>query len=99
MKQMKLISLRLIGVWEKLFLIPYVNELGQRSSYDIELENKYIFIHSISCVHLLTFKSQAAMYGCGSHLGHVTSIVFINFHFLVPESLHNKFGSLRPIGF
>ena len=28
----------------------------------------------------------------GGHLGHVTSIMFINFHFLVPESLHTKFG-------
>ena len=28
----------------------------------------------------------------GSHFGHVTSIVLINFHFLVPKSLHNKFG-------
>ena len=28
----------------------------------------------------------------GSHLGHVTSIMSINFHFFVPESLHIKFG-------
>ena len=63
----------------KPILIPYVNELGQRSSYALELENTYIFIHSISCLHLLTFKSQAAMYGCVSHLGHVTSIlIFIS---------------------
>ena len=27
------------------------------------------------------------------HLGHVTSIMLINFHFLVPESFHTKFGS------
>ena len=26
------------------------------------------------------------MYGHGGHLGHVTSIMLINFHFLVPES-------------
>ena len=32
------------------------------------------------------------IYGHGSHLGHVTSIMSINFHFLVPESLHIKFG-------
>ena len=33
-------------------------------------------------------------YGRGSHLGHVTSIVAINFHFHVhvPKSLHTKFG-------
>ena len=34
------------------------------------------------------------IYGHGSHLGHVTSIIFINFHFLVPESFHAKFGSV-----
>ena len=34
--------------------------------------------------------------GRGGHLGHVTSIISINFHFIVPESLHKKFGSKRP---
>ena len=29
-------------------------------------------------------------YGCGGHLGHVTSIMSTDFHFLVPESLHTK---------
>ena len=33
------------------------------------------------------------IYGRGGHLGHVTSIMLINFHFLVPESFHTKFGS------
>ena len=33
------------------------------------------------------------IFGRGSHLGHVTSIMLINFHFLVPESFHTKFGS------
>ena len=28
----------------------------------------------------------------GGHLGHVTSIISINFHFNVPKSLHTKFG-------
>ena len=32
------------------------------------------------------------IYGHGGHLGNVTTIVSINFHFLVPESLHIKFG-------
>ena len=32
------------------------------------------------------------IYGHGSHLGHLTSIMSLNFHFLVPESLHIKFG-------
>ena len=33
------------------------------------------------------------IYGHGGHLGPVTSIILINFHFLVPESFHTKFGS------
>ena len=33
------------------------------------------------------------IYGHGGHLGHVTSILSSDFHFLVPESLHKKFGS------
>ena len=31
------------------------------------------------------------IYGPGGHLGHVTSIMFIDFHFIVPESLHTIF--------
>ena len=33
------------------------------------------------------------IYWRGSHLGHVTSIMLINFHLLVLESFHTKFGS------
>ena len=33
------------------------------------------------------------IYGRGGHLGHVTSIMLINFHSLTPESFHTKFGS------
>ena len=33
------------------------------------------------------------IYGGGGHLGHVTSIMSSDFHFLVPESFHTKFGS------
>ena len=33
------------------------------------------------------------IYGCGGHLGHVTCIMSSNFHFLVPERFHTKFGS------
>ena len=32
------------------------------------------------------------IYWRGGHLGHVTSIMLINFHFFVPESFHTKFG-------
>ena len=39
------------------------------------------------------------IYGCGGHLGHVTSIMSSDFHFLVPESFHTKFGSDRHSSF
>ena len=32
------------------------------------------------------------IYGHGSHLGHVTGIMLMSFHLLVPKSLHSKFG-------
>ena len=32
------------------------------------------------------------IYEPGSHLDHVTSIMSSDFHFLVPESFHTKFG-------
>ena len=39
------------------------------------------------------------IYGHGCHIGHVTSIMSSNFHFLVPESLHTKFGLERHSSF
>ena len=33
------------------------------------------------------------IYGHGGHLGHVTSIMSSDFHFLLLESSHTKFGS------
>ena len=39
------------------------------------------------------------IYGHGGHLGHVTSIISSDFHFLVPESFHTKFGSDRHSSF
>ena len=39
------------------------------------------------------------IYGRGSHLGHVTSIMSSDFHCLVPESFHTKFGSDRHSSF
>ena len=39
------------------------------------------------------------IYGHGSHLGHVTSIMSSDFHFLVSESFHKKFGSDRQSSF
>ena len=32
------------------------------------------------------------IYWLGGHLGHVTNIIQMHFHFLVPKSLHTKFG-------
>ena len=42
--------------------------------------------------------SCVTIYGNGGHLGHVTSIIS-DFHFLVPESFHAKFGSDRHSSF
>ena len=39
------------------------------------------------------------IYGRGGHLGHVTSIMSADFHFLVPESFNTKFGSDRHSSF
>ena len=39
------------------------------------------------------------IYGHDGHLGHVTSIMSSDFHFLVPESFHTKFGSDRQSSF
>ena len=33
------------------------------------------------------------IYGRGGHLGHVTSFMSSDYHFLVPESFHTKFDS------
>ena len=45
------------------------------------------------------FEGFFTIYGRGGHLGHVTSIMSSDFHFLVPESLHTKFGSDRHSSF
>ena len=39
------------------------------------------------------------IYGHGGHLGHVTIIMSSDFYFLVPESLHTKYGSDRHSSF
>ena len=45
------------------------------------------------------FRRIITIYGHGGHLGHVTSIMLSDFHFLVPESFHTKFGSVRHSSF
>ena len=39
------------------------------------------------------------IYGHGGHLGHVTSIMSSDFHFVLSESVHTKFGSDRQSSF
>ena len=39
------------------------------------------------------------IYGHGGHHCHVTSIMSLNFNFLVSKSLHTKFGLTWPTGF
>ena len=38
------------------------------------------------------FRRVFTIYGHGGHLGHVTSTMSSDFHFLVPESFHTKFN-------
>ena len=45
------------------------------------------------------FSKVFTIYGRGGHLGHVTSIMSSDFHFLGPESFHTKFGSDRHSSF
>ena len=45
------------------------------------------------------FEGFFTIYGRGGHLGHVTSILSSDFHFIVPESFHTKFGSDRHSSF
>ena len=39
------------------------------------------------------FRLVFTIWGRGGHIGHVTSIMSSDFHFLIPESFHTKFGS------
>ena len=43
------------------FEFLYVHDLGPRSSNDLDLQYSHIFIHSISCLYLPTFRSQASI--------------------------------------
>ena len=45
------------------------------------------------------FLRVLTIYGRGGHLGIVPSIMSSNFHFLVPETFHTKFGSDRHSSF
>ena len=39
------------------------------------------------------FQRVSTIYRHGGHLGHVTSIMSSDFHFLVPENFHKKFDT------
>ena len=61
-------------------------------------------LHTKFCENLPTgfgedFEGLFTIYGRGGHLGHVTSFISSDFHFLVPESFHKKFGSDRHCSF
>ena len=45
------------------------------------------------------FQRVFTIYGHGGHLGHVTSIMSSDLHFLIPESFHTKFNSEWPSSF
>ena len=48
-----------------------------------------------ACSREEDFGRVFTIYERGGHLGHVTSIMSSDFHFLVPESFRTKFGSDR----
>ena len=43
------------------------------------------------------FQRVSTIYGHGSHLGHVTSIISSDFHFLVPESFHKNLIQIHKV--
>ena len=45
------------------------------------------------------FEGFFTIYGHVGHLGHVARIMLTDFHFLVPESFHTKFGLKWPSSF
>ena len=55
------------------------------------LHTKYPCNHSVEDI-LRNF----IIYRNGGHLGHVTIVISVEFHFNVPESLHTKFDSNGP---
>ena len=50
------------AIYEKIqFEFLYVHDLGPRSKNDMDLQYSHIFIYSIRCLLLLTFRSLAAI--------------------------------------
>ena len=55
--------------------------------------------HRISSSGQRRFSKVFTIYGRGGYLGHVTGFLSSDFHFLVHESFHTKFGSDRHSSF
>ena len=57
-------------------------------------KSNQLFTPSQHCIYVSLVKicRDFTIYGHGSHLGHVTSIISTNSNFHVPKSLHTKFG-------
>ena len=49
------------GVLKSKFHFLYVNDLGPRSRINIDRQSSHTFINTISCLHLPTFRWQAAI--------------------------------------
>ena len=60
-----------------------------------KISDCFFTIYSCVAAILVIF----TIYWHGGHLGHVTSIMSSDFHFLEPESFHAKFGSDRHSSF
>ena len=48
-----------------------------------------------ACSRVEDFLRVFTIHGRGGHFGHVASNMSLDFHFLIPESFHKKFGSDR----
>ena len=75
-----------------MFQFSYINGLGPGSRNDLDLQYSHIFINTIICLHLPTFRSQAGIVSVKStvftfshkkslsdHIGHVTWTIYTNF--------------------
>ena len=62
-------------------------------------ENVLLYVVTDGPFGLVFINKLETIYGHGGHLGHVTSIMSSDFHFLVPESFQKIFVSDRQSGF
>ena len=69
------------------FKFLYIHNLGPRSRYDLDLQYSHIFIYSIRCLLLLTFRSMTATVSEKS-----------SFHFFLQKSLSYQIWPCRKIG-